>query len=373
MGFEKQLSWRRCLALVLVGAWNAEAVSMGTFPYEFLHPANIFVTFMYYALQLLIIEDLYSRFKLSYRDLFLIGILFGLLEEGVLTLTFYIPVTEWLKPGYGRILGINTVWATFLTFFHATYTVTLTFLIIDRFFPRNRGPLLNRRAYALILSYLLVLYIGNPIHVAFTVMPSQLHFNFKPKIEAILIVAFLIVILMFTVASRIRKSSYRSYTTVSLPQQSINQRALISDACIILLMSAAWFLPYMHNYEGFPETIALLYSVSLATLGPLAFSWYLKRSGGVNEKRLTIITASLVSFYMSLSVYCYFLSHDYISMFIIAVTFILELELVFKRPLLLSSPSLIRKTISLLKVNRGKNKRKPLTNRDNRASQPPNS
>ncbi|GEM_PF-2487233 len=349
MGFEKQAPWKRCLAIMLVGAWNAEAVSMGTFPYEFLHPANIFVTFMYYALQLLIIEDLYSRFKLNYRGLFLMGILFGLLEEGVLTLTFYIPATEWLKPGYGRVFGINTVWATFLTFFHAVYTVTLTFLIIDRFFPRNSNPLLNRRAYSIVLAYLLVLYIGNPVHVAFTVMPSQLHFNFKPRAEAVLIVSFLITALTLTVAGQIKKSSYRSYNDIISLQLSPKLRVLISDAFIILLMSAAWWLPYMYNYEGFPEMVALLYVASLAVLGSLAFSWYLKRSGEVCEKRLTTITASLASFYMSLSLYCYFLSQDYISMLIIAVTFILELELIFKRPVLLGFTSFMgRKTASFL-------------------------
>lgn len=351
--------WRRRLSLVILGVWNAEVVSMGTFFYEFAHPSNIFVTFMYYALHLLIIEDLYSRFKLTYRDLFLIGVLFGLLEEGVLTLTFYIPATEWLKAGYGRFFGINTVWATFLTFFHAVYTVTLTFMIVDRFFPRSTTPVFSRKTYVPALAYLLVLYSGNPLYVVSVVLPSQLHFNFKPRPEALLIVASLIVALSLIVVRRTRRTlNFKD----DAPPHSLppSRRMLVLDVAVILLMSAFWWIPYMYNYEGFPELLALIYALALATLGSSAFTWYVKRKGGLSEKRLTAITASIISFYMSLSAYCYFLSGDYISVVAVIITLILELEIVLRRPMLLSFLSLMEKgAISLVRKRSQVAKAKP--------------
>ncbi|MEM4447134.1 MAG: hypothetical protein QW461_07575 [Candidatus Jordarchaeales archaeon] len=340
---------KRRLLLVLLGVWNAEVVSMGTFFYEFAHPSNIFVTFMYYALHFLIIEDLYSRFKLTYRDLLLIGIIFGLLEEGVLTLTFYMPVTEWLKAGYGRFFGINTVWATFLTFFHAVYTITLTFMIVDRFFPRSFTPFLNKKTYVPVIAYLLVLYSGNPLHVVSVVLPSQLHFNFKPRLEALLIVASLIVILTLITVRRVRRTLNFKDEAAAHPSPP-SRRLLVSDATIVLLMSALWWIPYMYSYEGFPELLALVYVLALATLFPSAFTWYVKRKGGLSEKRIMVVTASIISFYVSLSAYCYFLSHDYISVVVVLITLILELEIALKRPVLINFLSLVgRKAASVVK------------------------
>ncbi len=308
---------------------------MGTYPYEFIYPSNIFVTSMFYALQLLVVEDLYSRFKLSYKDLFLIGILWGVLEEGALTLTNYTPMTEWLKPGYGRFLGLNTVWMSFLTFFHAVYTVTLTFLIVDRFFPRNVGPVLTKKVYALIMTYLMALYIGNPVYVIFHTMPAQLHFNFKPRIEAVLIVALLAAFMALIIARRVRSMTLRLEESKYAKESPLKRNIPIMDFSIVLILSTAWWIPYAYQYERFPEVGALIYNLLLATIGSLAFSQYINFSGGVDEKRLTAITASLTIFYISFSILCYFLSQDHISTIIIFFTLLLELELIFRKPMLL--------------------------------------
>ncbi len=338
---ERRFSLRRCLALVLVGAWNAEAVSMGTFPYEFLYPSNIVVTFMYYALQLLILEDIYSRFDLNYKDVFFLGVLFGLLEEGVMTLTFYAPVTEWLKPGYGRFLGLNTVWATFLTVFHAVYTVTLTFLIVDRYFPRNRGPILTRRKYLLVLTYLAALYVGNPIYVSVTQ-------HFKPRLEAALAVASLIAVFAILSVKRVKDRSH-SRTLLGGEYEGggrkVKRYVPVVDVSILTLLQIAWWLPYSYQYEGFPEVGALVYLLLFVTLAPLGFVMYLKRSGGAWEERLKVITATIIGFYGSLGALGYFLANDYVSSTIILFTLLVELELVFKKPIVLRALSKLERKI----------------------------
>ncbi|MEM2146609.1 MAG: hypothetical protein QW279_14705, partial [Candidatus Jordarchaeaceae archaeon] len=156
--------WKRNIAIMVLGAFNAESLSSATPPYKWVSdPWSIFVTFMFYGLMLLIIEDLVSRYSLDYRKLFLIGIIYGILEEGFLALTNELPAPPGFKPGFGRYYGLNIPWTLFISEFHAIYTVVLTFIIVDLIIPREKlGPVLSKWHYVPILTYLAVLYLLVP-------------------------------------------------------------------------------------------------------------------------------------------------------------------------------------------------------------------
>jgi hypothetical protein len=143
----------------VIGSFNPEVISTSTPPLEYFSLTSLIFMIMYYGLQLIIIEDLVVRFGLGYGAIFLLGLIHGVLEEGFYCKTFFYPAIEF--PAYGRVLGINVVWAVWITLLHALITVILTFAIVDTIIPRKTDrPVLSRIGYVLVVSYLvLVCYI----------------------------------------------------------------------------------------------------------------------------------------------------------------------------------------------------------------------
>ena len=148
---------------MVLGAFNAESLTTSTPPYRWIlgGPLTILVTFMFYGLMLLVIEDLVSRYSWDYRKLFLIGLIYGLLEEGFFALTNELPAHGFV--GFGRYLGLNVPWTIVTSEIHAVYTVVLTFMIADLIIPREKtGPVLSKKQYVPVLAYLALLYLFIP-------------------------------------------------------------------------------------------------------------------------------------------------------------------------------------------------------------------
>jgi hypothetical protein len=120
-------------------AWfSAEIVTFST-ALEKIDGGVIVFSFSYYLVQVALILDLILRKRFSLWQIFLVGLIYGILEEA-----FYIknPLSLML------LLAIG----------HSAVTITFPYLLVNYLIPGEKKPFLSPRGYAFSLIYLGLLY-----------------------------------------------------------------------------------------------------------------------------------------------------------------------------------------------------------------------
>jgi hypothetical protein len=332
--------WKRNICLMVLGAFNAESLSGATPPYKWvLDPWSIFVTFMFYGLSLLVIEDLVSRYSLDYRKLLLMGFIYGILEEGFLALTNLLPGYSQIAVGYGRYLGLNVPWAVFISEFHAIYTVVLTFMIADIVIPRRKaGPVLSKWQYVPVLGYLTMLYLLVPNYVLNAASTSQ-HFAlliFRPEFfldNFILINAARFHPTWESIVTQLVAIFVLSLIVIRLPELNLNgsKKEIVGwkvYVALILVFELMFWTPYILKFLGGPDFLAVAYYLFL----PFAF-WKLilskiRKDDAFNQRKVAVMALTLLLFFGGVGIIIYCVIGDLISLIIVIIALWIEVELV---------------------------------------------
>ena len=120
--------------------------------------AHNFGNMLFYGLQIAIIADLAARYHLKWGSLFLVGLLYGVLEEGFAAMTMESPSVR-LFDNMFRVAGINLDWSIFISIVHATLTVVGTLMIVRVIWPdRVDSPFLTGSQYCVIAPTVVLLY-----------------------------------------------------------------------------------------------------------------------------------------------------------------------------------------------------------------------
>ena len=85
----------------------------------------------------------------------LLGLTYGIIEEGLAVKPFFDPGWPDLNrlAVYGRYLGVNIVWAFWLSIFHAVYNISIPVLLAQIAHPEySRVRLLTRRGLAAVAT-----------------------------------------------------------------------------------------------------------------------------------------------------------------------------------------------------------------------------
>ncbi|MHA1579981.1 MAG: hypothetical protein ACTSUQ_10195 [Candidatus Freyarchaeota archaeon] len=340
--------WTRNITIMVLGAFNAESISSATPPQEWVlnWPFTILVVFMFYGLSLLVIEDLVSRYSLDYRKLFLIGLIYGLLEEGFLALTNELPSPPGFTPGFGRYLGLNVPWTIFISEFHAVYTVVLTFMIADLIIPREKsGPVLSRWQYVPVLAYLALLYLSVPNYVLETVSTSSFFAMLVFQPGFFLSNFFLINAVRFypsweSVAIQLAAILVLSLLVIRLPRLELDgsEKRPVSRWTYVILVLAfeiMFWVTYMTAFGGVPDVFATVYYLVLpVTFGTLIIS-RIRKDSAFDASKIAAMSLTLLLFFGAFGVFVYILQGDIIGAAIVAVALWVETELITRRYLLL--------------------------------------
>jgi hypothetical protein len=115
-----------------------------------------------YTAGALLIREAVVRWRKGWASVLLLGAAYGIVEEGLAVHTFFQasgnPVG--VLGSYGRLFGVNWMWASGLTVFHAVYSIALPLLILGLVYPQTRGrPLVGRRG----LSLAAVAYVADVV------------------------------------------------------------------------------------------------------------------------------------------------------------------------------------------------------------------
>ncbi|MGQ9723063.1 MAG: hypothetical protein ACUVXA_17305 [Candidatus Jordarchaeum sp.] len=339
--------WTRNITIMVLGAFNAESFSSATPPYKWVYdPWSIFVTFMFYGLSLLVIEDLVSRYSLDYRKLLIIGVIYGILEEGFLALTNELPGWQGMGVGFGRYFGLSVPWTIFIAEFHAVYTVVLTFMIADLIIPREKtGPVLSKWQYVPVLGYLAILYLFVPNFVTemvstssyFAMLLFQSQFflsNFflinsvrwYPSWESIFIQLGVILMLAILVIRLAR-----------LDLNSSEKKIISWKSYMILVLGfeLMFWIPYIFQFFGGPDVLAIVYYLAL----PIVF-WRLilskiRRDSTFDREKIVAIALTLLLFFGGFGGFIYIVMGDLLGFVIIVVALWIEVELITRKHFLL--------------------------------------
>jgi len=124
-------------------------------PSEFFNPFSLILLSSLYGSGALIVRELKVRWKKTYVSMFILGSAYGVIEEGLMVKSFFDP--GWMDLGvlaeYGRWLGLNWVWAEWLTIYHAVFSISIPITLVELAYAerRNESWVGNRKLFALIL------------------------------------------------------------------------------------------------------------------------------------------------------------------------------------------------------------------------------
>lgn len=148
---DRARSLRHSPAVLVVAAsfGIAELLTGSTRPLLLVASPPIFVLLVaLYGCAVLSIRALALRWGAGWASLLALGAAFGVLEEGLVARSFFDPGWGDLGAlaGYGRWVGVNWVWATYLTLFHALFSVAIPVALTQAAFPALRdAPWVSER------------------------------------------------------------------------------------------------------------------------------------------------------------------------------------------------------------------------------------
>ncbi len=159
--------WKALLCLSLLSPLLAELLSGSSPPAEFFQPVAFLWLWSFYGGGVLLARELWVDWGGGLGRLMLLGMAYGLVEEGLVITSWFDPAFGDLMEftGYGRLAGVNVPWAVWLTLFHTLMSITLPVLICERRYPAFRGrPLLEKRGrWGILLLFLgdgVLMYVG---------------------------------------------------------------------------------------------------------------------------------------------------------------------------------------------------------------------
>ncbi len=134
------------IVLLMLSPAIAELLSGSSPPEDFFNPITFLYLVFLYGSGAVLVREAWVRWGHRLASLLLLGASYGLLEEGVVTRSFFCPT--WPDLGsltwYGYWLGVNWIWVVELTVFHAVFSITIPVILVDLIYNTGR-PLLGKR------------------------------------------------------------------------------------------------------------------------------------------------------------------------------------------------------------------------------------
>jgi len=157
------------IMLLFLSPLVAELLTTATPPWQFVNPVSLAILLSLYGSGALLIREYRARRKLGFTSVLLLGLAYGVLEEGLAVETFFNP--EWKDLGeygvYGRWLGVNWVWSCYLAVFHSLWSIAVPIALVEAFYSEVESKAwLSRRTctvlVGLISAVTLILNLATP-------------------------------------------------------------------------------------------------------------------------------------------------------------------------------------------------------------------
>lgn len=114
-------------------------------------PANLGL----YGCGVILIREASIKWARGWPTILMLGIVYGIMEEGISVHTFFSPVTQTVGVfgQYGRFFSLNATWAIMISIFHAVYSIALPILLGNLLWPETKKQrLLTRKSGTAIIA-----------------------------------------------------------------------------------------------------------------------------------------------------------------------------------------------------------------------------
>ena len=165
-------------AEILTGSTSIEGILQ--------YPVSFLMGLAFYGFQVTIIADISVRYSLKLGTIYILGLIYGTLEEGISIFTMEATSTHklWLTA-----FGFNLTWTLYVMMLHAVITVITTLFILNVVWPeRLKNPILSRRNYMIIIPVTIVIY--------YFLMAASISAGSVPGILPVLLIILLLLILI---------------------------------------------------------------------------------------------------------------------------------------------------------------------------------
>lgn len=153
------------LTLVVIAPVVTEIVSGNTPPHALLHPQIALFLIAAYSFPLLVLRELSIRWRLGTLGLFLLGLAYGFLNEGLIAQTLiraqHVPMPNFDRYVYAA--GVNFSWVAVIIPWHALMAVVFPLALLAHWFPScSSERWLGNRTFAILTAILVagVAFIG---------------------------------------------------------------------------------------------------------------------------------------------------------------------------------------------------------------------
>lgn len=243
---EKKSKYKRRLAaitLLLLAPASGELLSSSAPPAEYFQLLNFLMLTTLYGCGALLIREMVRRWNKGWAAVFLLGMAYGIFEEGLVVRSFFDP--NWgdlgILASYGRWAGVNWVWTVGLTLFHALVSIVFSIQVSELIHWEVRNePWLSKRS----LTICTVLFLSTLLLTPLFGMQASL----AALAGSVVVIALLILL------------AYRSASTGAAPLVSGRSLHAYRYALggILLFILIQWILPEVNAPPLVTLTLALL-------------------------------------------------------------------------------------------------------------------
>jgi hypothetical protein len=117
-----------------------ELLSGSSPPLEFFNPVVLILLALMYGCGALVCRELVIRWGKGWWSLLLLGMAYGVYEEGIVVRSFFDPAWEDLDnlAHYGRWACVNWLWTEHLTHYHALISIAASVVLVEMMYPERR-------------------------------------------------------------------------------------------------------------------------------------------------------------------------------------------------------------------------------------------
>lgn len=238
--------------LFLLAPAIGELLSGSSPPVEFFNPFNLYILAALYGSGAILARELAVRWQKGWSAILILGLAYGILEEGLMVKSWFDPAWVDLGPmaTYGRWAGVNWAWAAMLTLYHAVFSISIPILIVHLLYPqRSREAWLGPRG---MLAFTILL--GVDVVFGYTLMTT---YQPPPLATAL---ACLAVVALYFLARRL--PAFRPP-----PGNAHPVKPWLLGVLGFLLTVGLFFLGWVVPNTAVPALVTILLMLGLATAG----------------------------------------------------------------------------------------------------------
>jgi hypothetical protein len=318
-------TWPALLTLYLLSPIAAEMLTGSTPPLMFINPIMFVVLTGFYGSSAILVHELVRRRGLGWGNIVLLGAAYGILEEGLVVMSWFNPY--WSDLGklayYGRLFDTSWVWAVELTIFHAVVSITIPILLTELIFPHLADrPWLSQRGLKRFTIWLVIVSLIQLLFFGFLLSRSK-GFTHPPLMY---FGALLLAIGFFWLGLNLKQRTPSPTRPETRPAPGLWKLRFTGFAATFAFFFTAWILP---GIVPFP-IVPIMVFAGLVIIATRQIARWSRRVGWSVQHSLAL-ASGVLSFFVLLSPLIEFVLHPagkiYTGMTVVDLAFLVGLAL----------------------------------------------